>query len=101
MCSPGGEIMPDVDDRSPRDCADCGEPMFWTEAAVRNPDLLARSARGMGSASVDAYECANGHTSKECPLCGSYDTAAWRDTDGPLHYHVICGACGNDSVIES
>jgi hypothetical protein len=78
--------------------------MCWTEAAVQNPDLLARSARGVESSTigyVDAYRCANGHTSKECPLCGSYDTAAWTNAEGPQHYHVICGACGNDSVIQS
>jgi hypothetical protein len=77
--------------------------MYWTEAAVQNPDLLARSARGVEStiAYVDAYICANGHTSKECPLCGSYDTAAWADGEGLPHYHVICGACGNDSVTQS
>jgi hypothetical protein len=76
--------------------------MYWTEAAVRNPDLLARSARGVEStlAYVDAYQCANGHISKECSLCGSYETAAWRDTDGSPHYHVICGTCGNDSVVQ-
>jgi predicted RNA-binding Zn-ribbon protein involved in translation (DUF1610 family) len=95
--------MPDIDDGSTHDCPECGEPMYWTEAAVRNPDLLARTARGVEStiAYVDAYRCANGHTSKECPLCGSYETAAWRDSDGPLHYHVICSACGNDSVTQS
>jgi hypothetical protein len=62
-----------------------------------------RSARGVEStiAYVDAYECANGHTSKECPLCGSYETAAWRDSNGPPHYHAICSACGNDSVTQS
>jgi hypothetical protein len=77
--------------------------MYWTEAAVNNPDLLARSARGVEStiAYVDAYQCANGHASKECPLCGSYDTAAWRDSNGLPHFHVICGACGNDSVTEA
>lgn len=74
--------------------------MFWSEAAVKNPDLLATSIRGVETgACVDAYRCMNGHTSQECSLCGSYETAAWRDNDGPLHYHVICGACGNDSVI--
>jgi hypothetical protein len=75
--------------------------MYWTEAAVRNPDLLARSARGVEStiAYVDAYRCANGHTSKECPLCGSYETAAWVDTEGS-YYHVICGACGNDGEVQ-
>jgi len=77
--------------------------MYWTEAAIRNPDLLARTAPGVEStiAYVDAYLCANAHTSKECPLCGSYETAAWADDEGPLHYHVICGGCGNDSVIQS
>lgn len=95
--------MPNIGDRSRHPCADCGQSMYWTEAAVRDPDLLARSARGVESttASVDAYRCANGHTSKECPLCGSYDTAAWANGETPPHYHVICGACGNDSVIQS
>jgi hypothetical protein len=75
--------------------------MYWTEGVVRNPDLLARSALGVEStiAYVDAYRCANDHTSKECPLCGSYQTASWADADGgDRHYHVICGACGNDAV---
>ena len=95
--------MPNIGDRSRHPCADCGQSMYWTEAAVRDPDLLARSARGVESttASVDAYRCANGHTSKECPLCGSYDTAAWANGEAPPQYHVICGACGNDSVIQS
>lgn len=76
--------------------------MYWTEAAVPNPDLLAGTACGESTiAYVDAYRCANGHISKNCPLCGSYDTAAWSDSDGSPHYHVICGACGNDSVIQS
>ena len=76
--------------------------MYWTEAAVHGPDLLARTARGAGpgSLSVDAYRCANGHTSKECPLCGSYNTASWADMEAP-HYHVICAACGNDSVVQA
>lgn len=61
--------MPNIGDRSTHGCPNCGQPMYWTEAAVRNPDLLARSARGVEStiAYVDAYRCANGHTSKECP----------------------------------
>ena len=65
--------MPEIGDRSLHDCPECGQPMHWTEAAVHNPDLLARTARGMEStiAYVDAYQCAHAHTSKECPLCGS------------------------------
>jgi hypothetical protein len=95
--------MPKIGDRALHPCADCGEPMFWTDAAVRNPDLLARSAVGATSSSayVDAYRCANGHTSKECPVCGSYDTAAWANDEAPAQYHVICAACGNDSLIQS
>jgi hypothetical protein len=93
--------MPNIGDPSTHGCPDCGQPMYWTEAAARNPDLLARPGRGVEStiARVDAYRCANGHTSKECPLCGSYETASWADAgeDWP-HYHVICGACGNDAV---
>ena len=94
--------MPSPGDNSPHPCADCGRPMHWTEAAVRDPDLLARSAHGVESTIVyvDAYRCANGHTSKECPLCGSYDTAAWVDREGSPHYHVICAACGNDGVLQ-
>jgi hypothetical protein len=77
--------------------------MYWTEAAARHPDLLARTAPGVESSTayVDAYQCANGHTSKECPLCGSYDTAAWANGEAPRHYHVICAACGNDSVVQA
>ena len=94
--------MPITGDRSAHECPECGQPMYWSPAAVRNPDLLARTARGVEStiAYVDAYRCANGHTSKECPLCGSYETSAWFNGEGPPHYHVICGACGNDSVIQ-
>jgi len=93
--------MPRLGDISTRPCADCGESMYWTEAAVRHPDLLARtSGGGSDAAFVDAYRCANGHTSKECPLCGSYDTAAWADSEA-RHYHVICAACGNDSVVQA
>ena len=93
--------MPDIGDRSPHDCPDCGLPMYWTEDAVRGPDLLARTARGAAvtSAGIDAYRCTRGHTSQECPLCGRFDTAAWRDGGAP-RYHVICGACGHDSVSE-
>ena len=92
--------MPSVGEMCRHGCPDCGEPMYWTEAVVHNPDALARSAQPMDSTivCVDAYRCGNGHTSQECPLCGSYDTAAWRDREGPPHYHVICGACGNDGV---
>jgi hypothetical protein len=74
--------------------------MYWSEAAVRRRFMAA--ARGVESnvEYVDAYRCANGHTSQECPLCHSYDTAAWGDSDHPPHYHVICGACGNDSIVE-
>jgi ribose-phosphate pyrophosphokinase len=76
--------------------------MFWTDAAVKSPDLLAGRARGAESgAYVDAYRCTTGHTSRECFLCGSYDTSAWRDNEGSPHYHVICGACGNDSIGDS
>lgn len=94
--------MPRVGERSAHGCPDCGQPMHWTESAVRNPDLLARSARGVTSAviCVDAYRCASGHTSQECSVCGSYDTMTWRDADGLPHYHVICDACGNDSVTQ-
>jgi hypothetical protein len=74
--------------------------MRWTEAAVRNPDLLARTAVESTTVYVDAYRCENGHTSKECPLCGSFETAAWADNEGARHYHVICAACGNDSVVQ-
>ena len=75
--------MPESGAQSPHECADCGEPMYWTESAVRNPDLLARTAPGSARAAhVDAYRCRNGHTSKECPVCGSYDTGAWADPDG-------------------
>ena len=93
--------MPNIGARAAHPCADCGQSMYWTEAAVRHPDLLARSARGVEStiAYVDAYRCANGHRSKECALCGSYDTASWADGEG-AHYHVICGTCGNDSVVQ-
>lgn len=92
--------MPITGDRSAHECPECGQPMYWSPAAVRNPDLLARTARKVESTgdSVAAYQCANGHTSKECPVCGSYDTAAWVDTELSPHYHVICGACGNDSI---
>lgn len=74
--------------------------MFWTEAAVHSPDRLARSRRG-AETGVAAYRCTNGHLSQECSLCGSYATAAWRHNEGSFHYHVICGACGNDSIGES
>jgi hypothetical protein len=76
--------------------------MYWTEAAVKHPDPQASGSRRVGSdaAFADAYRCPNGHTSKECPLCGSYDTAAWSDAESPRHYHVICAACGNDSVVQ-
>lgn len=83
--------MPFAGDRSPHPCPRCGEPMYWTEAAVRSAADVEY---------VDAYSCANGHTSEECPLCGSYDTAAWSDAESPRHYHVICAACGNDSVVQ-
>lgn len=82
--------MPTNGERSRHDCPDCGRPMYWSEAAVRNryPTEYA-----------EAYRCTNGHTSQPCPLCGSNDTASWADTvPGPL-YHVICGQCGNDSVV--
>jgi hypothetical protein len=95
--------MPTTGDRCAHECPECGQPMYWSPAAVRNPDLLARTARRAESTggSVAAYLCANGHTSKECPLCGSYDTAAWADTELSPHYHVICGTCGNDSVVNT
>ena len=49
---------------------------------------------------VDAYRCAKGHTSQQCPICGSYETAAWTDAEN-RHYHVICGSCGNDSIVNA
>lgn len=95
--------MPDPGDPSKRPCADCGRPMYWTEAAVQLPDSLVGTSLGVeqSPAFVDAYRCAIGHTSKQCPLCGSYDTAAWAEGDPPRHYHVICAACGNDSVVDA
>jgi hypothetical protein len=69
--------MPTIGEQSTHRCPDCDQPMDWTEAALRNPDLLAGS-----------------------PLCGSYETAAWSNGEDAPHYHVICGACGNDSIIE-
>ena len=92
--------MPEIGARAPRDCHDCGRAMYWTEGAVRGPDLLARRAvpQGDANAVLDAYRCSDGHTSVECPVCGSYETASWADPEGASHYHVICDACGNDSV---
>jgi hypothetical protein len=77
--------------------------MYWTAAAVLQPDPDAKIPHEVGSdpTFADAYRCANGHTSKRCPLCGSYDTAAWSDGKAVRHYHVICAACGNDSVIQA
>jgi hypothetical protein len=74
--------------------------MYWSEAAVRSP--LPPSAAGGAIPAiefVEAYRCANGHLSQQCPVCGSYDTAAWRDAGNHPHYHVICGNCGNDAVV--
>ena len=91
--------MPAIGERSTHDCPDCGQPMYWSEAAVQ--DLSQRTAGGVAPPIeyVDAYRCANGHTSQQCPLCGSYDTAAWSNSENLPHYHVICGGCGNDSVV--
>lgn len=92
--------MPGIGARSAHDCPDCGQPMYWSEAALRDPDLLPSTTGGVQSTPpyVDAYRCANGHTSVQCPVCGSYDTAAWTDGERPADYHVICGSCGNDSI---
>ena len=92
--------MPTIGERSRHDCPDCGEPMYWSEAAAWR--LPRRGAPELGHTMeyVDAYRCANGHTSQQCPLCGSYDTAAWSDTENRPHYHVICGNCGSDSVVD-
>jgi Zn ribbon nucleic-acid-binding protein len=49
---------------------------------------------------VSAYRCAHGHISHQCPFCGSYDTAAWSDLDRQSRHHVICVACGNDSIAD-
>lgn len=93
-------LMPTTGDRSARDCPDCGQPMYWSPAVVDDPDLLVRAGQRGQSAGgfVEAYRCTNGHTSQECPLCGSFDTSAWADTEQSSRYHVICGACGNDSI---
>ena len=90
--------MPTIGQRSTHDCADCGRPMYWSEGAVRT---LSDGAVELGQTLefVDAYRCASGHTSQQCPVCGSYDTAAWRDTEHLPHYHVICAHCGNDSIV--
>jgi hypothetical protein len=82
--------MPGVGDRSMHDCPDCGEPMFWSEASVQRTGLLAGglSTLESGSQYADAYRCARGHTGKQCPLCGSYETAAWVDREDPSHYHA-------------
>lgn len=87
--------MPVLGERCTHDCPDCGQPMYWTEAVVHH--LSQNAGAGFPAVEyVDAYRCANGHTNPQCPLCGSYDTAAWSDRP---HYHVICGACGNDSIL--
>lgn len=95
--------MPSTGERCIHDCPDCGQPMYWSEAAVRSQDLPETAAGGTGPSLeyVDAYRCANGHASQQCPLCQSYDTAAWRDSGNRPHYHVICGSCGNDSVVDA
>lgn len=92
--------MPSIGERSTHDCPDCGQPMYWSDAAIRGRHLPTKAAREAVPTIeyIDAYQCANGHTSQECPLCGGYDTAAWRDREN-LHYHVICGNCGNDSIV--
>jgi hypothetical protein len=93
--------MPEIGERSAHDCPECGLPMYWSEAAVpgRHPSLPTAPPWASKVAYIDAYRCANGHTSQECPLCGSYDTAAWIDRDDLPHFHIICGTCGNDSIV--
>jgi hypothetical protein len=92
--------MPTIGERSTHDCPDCGQPMYWSEAAVRSQHLPTRTAAEVVPTIeyVNAYRCATGHISQQCALCRSYDTAAWRDSEN-LHYHVICGSCGNDSIV--
>jgi endogenous inhibitor of DNA gyrase (YacG/DUF329 family) len=92
--------MPTIGERSTHDCPDCGQPMYWSEVALRGQHLPTRAAGEVGPTIeyVDAYRCANGHTSQQCPVCGSYATAAWREREN-LHYHVICANCGNDSIV--
>lgn len=65
--------MPTTGDRSAHECPECGQPMYWSPAAVRNPDLLARSARKVESTggSVDAYLCANGPRARSAPSAGA------------------------------
>ncbi len=94
--------MPIIGERSSHDCPDCGQRMYWSEAAVRSEHLPARAGGAVVPIIeyVNAYRCANGHRSQQCPLCDSYETAAWRDSE-KQHYHVICGSCGNDSIVNS
>ena len=92
--------MPTIGQRSTHDCPDCGLPMYWSEAAERNQPRAAATAGVFPAVEhTDAYRCANGHSSQQCPLCNSYDTAGWSDTENGPHYHVICGNCGNDSIV--
>jgi predicted RNA-binding Zn-ribbon protein involved in translation (DUF1610 family) len=93
--------MPAVGERSAHDCPDCGQPMYWSESAPWGVDAAEPIADTSVHALeyVDAYRCANGHASQQCPLCASYDTVAWCDSHRSPHYHVICSNCGNDSVI--
>jgi len=92
--------MPQPGDPASRRCPQCGQSMYWTERAVLRAEPFAGTLADIesGAPYLDAYRCANGHTSRECPLCGSYDTTAWID-EAESYYHVICGACGNDSVV--
>jgi hypothetical protein len=74
--------------------------MYWSDGAELD-DSLPPIASGVTAAAVQyvhAYRCGNGHTSQPCPLCGSFETAGWRDAEGGPHYHLICAACGNDSI---
>lgn len=75
--------------------------MYWSSAVIHDASLLARTGEQANARAgwLDAYQCVNGHTSPECPLCGSYDTSAWADAAPSRHYHVICASCGNDSVV--
>ena len=89
--------MPKIGERSSHDCPECGQPMYWSEAAL--PGRGPGHDEAYNVEYVDAYRCANEHASQECPLCGSYDTAAWVNSEHLPHFHVICGRCGNDSIV--
>jgi hypothetical protein len=66
--------MPADDEKSPRDCPECGESMHWETATSRGEMRPAGADAGRTVNLRNAYVCRNGHVAAKCLACDKRNT---------------------------